>query len=92
MSAVIEHMIRKAQMLYRTMSETELLVSLTSPYFALPSLPAPTLLLVTASPHVMITSPCSVCCVHLELKLITSDNLLVLFPQFKSFSAGRVMY
>lgn len=42
-------------------------------------------------------SPCSdyitlsVCCVHLDLKLITSDNLVVLFPKFKSFSAERVI-
>lgn len=40
-------------------------------------------------------SPCydyitlSLCCVHLDLKLITSDNLLVLFPKFKSFSGER---
>lgn len=52
-------------------------------------------LLVTVSPRVMITSPFfflffSLCCVHLDLKLITSDNLLVLFPKFKSFSGeGR---
>lgn len=42
-------------------------------------------------------SPCSdyitlsVCCVHLDLKLITSDNLVVLFPKFKSFSGERVI-
>lgn len=42
-------------------------------------------------------SPCydyitlSVCCVHLDLKLITSDNLVVLFPKFKSFSSERVI-
>lgn len=34
----------------------------------------------------------SVCCVHLDLKLITSDNLVVLFPKFKSFSGERVIY
>ncbi len=33
----------------------------------------------------------SVCCVHLDLKLITSDNLVVLFPKFKSFSGERVI-
>lgn len=42
-------------------------------------------------------SPCydyitlSVCCVHLDLKLITSDNLVVLFPKFKSLSGERVI-
>lgn len=42
-------------------------------------------------------SPCydyitlSLCCVHLDLKLITSDNLVVLFPKFKSFSGERVI-
>lgn len=41
-------------------------------------------------------SPCydyitlSACCVHLDLKLITSDNVVVLFPKFKSFSGERV--
>lgn len=55
-----------------------------------PSLPPPpSLLLVTVSPRVMITSPFLVCCVHLDLKLITSDNLVVLFPKFKSFSGER---
>lgn len=34
----------------------------------------------------------SVYCVHLDLKLITSDNPVVLFPKFKSFSGERVMY
>lgn len=33
----------------------------------------------------------SVCCVHLDLELITSDNLVVLFPKFKSFSGERVI-
>lgn len=33
----------------------------------------------------------SVCCVHLDLKLIISDNLVVLFPKFKSFSGERVI-
>lgn len=42
-------------------------------------------------------SPCydyitlSVCCVHLDLKLIISDNLVVLFPKFTRFSGERAM-
>lgn len=68
-------------------SRLHLLVCLTFSLCFFP--PPPSLLLVTASPRVMMTSPFSVCCVHFDLELITSDNLVVLFPKFKSLGGER---
>lgn len=70
-------------------SRLHLLVCLTFSLCFFP--PPPSLLLVTASPRVMMTSPFSVCCVHFDLELITSDNLVVLFPKFKSLGGERAI-
>lgn len=70
-----------------SLSLSSLILSLS---FPLLFLPPPSLLLVTVSScYDYITL--SVCCVHLNLKLIISDNLVMLFPKFKSFSGERVI-